>query len=231
MGKEDIEKLLGGLEKAMDEAGRYLLVMEQFILKPEYIFQDTETGEFFFCYLPFYDGSLETDFRSWQEYILKRLDHSQEEAVLWGMISTAGRRRNISALGKFWRAFTSGRRKKQSGSRGKNPRKKMRQTAPREERQKPVEELEYIEVEEGASEETARPAAGRAESRPVEKTILREGKAENTEKTVEREKPEKRNTEARRESWAAEKKKKRLFGKSRIKISKTDRKKARAEKV
>ena len=24
MGKEDIEKLLGGLEKAMDEAGRYL---------------------------------------------------------------------------------------------------------------------------------------------------------------------------------------------------------------
>lgn len=39
MGKEDIEKLLGGLEKAMDEAGRYLLVMEQFILKPEYIFR------------------------------------------------------------------------------------------------------------------------------------------------------------------------------------------------
>lgn len=84
MGKEDIEKLLGGLETAMDEAGRYLLVMEQFILKPEYIFQDTETGEFFFCYLPFYDGSLETDFRELAEYILKRLDHSQEEAVLWG---------------------------------------------------------------------------------------------------------------------------------------------------
>ena len=33
MGKEDIEKLLGGLEKAMDEAGRYLLVMEQFIFR------------------------------------------------------------------------------------------------------------------------------------------------------------------------------------------------------
>ena len=106
----------------------------------------------------------------------------------------------------------------------------MRQTAPREERQKPVEELEYIEVEEGASEETARPAAGRAESRPVEKTILREGKAENTEKTVEREKPEKRNTEARRESWAAEKKKKRLFGKKQDKNIE-NRPKARAEKV
>ncbi len=84
MGKEDIEKLLGGLEKAMDEAGRYLLSMEQFVLKPEYIFQDAETGAFFFCYLPFYEGSLEEDFRELAEYILKRLDHSQEEAVLWG---------------------------------------------------------------------------------------------------------------------------------------------------
>ena len=84
MGKEDIEKLLGGLEKAMDEAGRYLLSMEQFVLKPEYIFHDAETGAFFFCYLPFYEGSLEEDFRELAEYILKRLDHSQEEAVLWG---------------------------------------------------------------------------------------------------------------------------------------------------
>ena len=84
MGKEDIEKLLGGLEKAMDEAGRYLLSMEQFVLKPEYIFRDAETGAFFFCYLPFYEGSLEADFRELAEYILKRLDHSQEEAVLWG---------------------------------------------------------------------------------------------------------------------------------------------------
>ena len=180
MGKEDIEKLLGGLEKAMDEAGRYLLVMEQFILKPEYIFQDTETGEFFFCYLPFYDGSLETDFRELAEYILKRLDHSQEEAVLWGYDIYSRSAEEHFSIGKILesvheRAAKEAVRK----SREKSP-EKMRQTAPREERQKPVEELEYIEVEEGASEETARPAAGRAESRPVEKTILPEGKAENT---------------------------------------------------
>ena len=160
MGKEDIEKLLGGLEKAMDEAGRYLLVMEQFILKPEYIFQDTETGEFFFCYLPFYDGSLETDFRELAEYILKRLDHSQEEAVLWGYDIYSRSAEEHFSIGKILesvheRAAKEAVRK----SREKSP-EKMRQTAPREERQKPVEELEYIEVEEGASEETARPAAG-----------------------------------------------------------------------
>ena len=230
MGKEDIEKLLGGLEKAMDEAGRYLLVMEQFILKPEYIFQDTETGEFFFCYLPFYDGSLETDFRELAEYILKRLDHSQEEAVLWGYDIYSRSAEEHFSIGKILesvheRAAKEAVRK----SREKSP-EKMRQTAPREERQKPVEELEYIEVEEGVSEETARPAAGRAESRPVEKTILREGKAENTEKTVEREKPEKRNTEARREAWAAEKKKKHLFGKKQDKNIENRPKKSKGRK-
>lgn len=84
MTREDIEKLLGGLERALDEAGRYLLDMGQFVLKPEYIFRNVEDGSFAFCYLPFYDGSLEEDFRELSEYILKRLDHSQEEAVLWG---------------------------------------------------------------------------------------------------------------------------------------------------
>ena len=214
----------------MDEAGRYLLVMEQFILKPEYIFQDTETGEFFFCYLPFYDGSLETDFRELAEYILKRLDHSQEEAVLWGYDIYSRSAEEHFSIGKILesvheRAAKEAVRK----SREKSP-ERMRQTAPREERQKPVEELEYIEVEEGASEETARPAAGRAESRPVEKTILREGKTENTEKTVEREKPEKRNTEARREAWAAEKKKKHLFGKKQDKNIENRPKKSKGRK-
>ena len=231
MGKEDIEKLLGGLEKAMDEAGRYLLVMEQFILKPEYIFQDTETGELFFCYLPFYDGSLETDFRELAEYILKRLDHSQEEAVLWGYDIYSRSAEEHFSIGKILesvheRAAKEAVRK----SREKSP-EKMRQTAPREERQKPVEELEYIEVEEGASEETARPATGRAESRPVEKTILREGKAENTEK-LSRERSRRNGTPKQEERPGRQRKRRSVFlEKSRIKISKTDRKKARAEKV
>ena len=84
MKKEDIEALLNSLEKALDEAGRYLLDMRQFVLKPDYIFRDVENGGFSFCYLPFYNGNLEEDFRELAEYILKRLDHNQEEAVLWG---------------------------------------------------------------------------------------------------------------------------------------------------
>lgn len=231
MGKEDIEKLLGGLEKAMDEAGRYLLVMEQFILKPEYIFQDTETGEFFFCYLPFYDGSLETDFRELAEYILKRLDHSQEEAVLWGYDIYSRSAEEHFSIGKILesvheRAAKEAVRK----SREKSP-EKMRQTAPREERQKPVEELEYIEVEEGASEETARPAAGCAESRPVEKQFSVREK-QRIQKKLSRERSRRNGTPKQEERPGRQRKRRSVFlEKSRIKISKTDRKKARAEKV
>ena len=55
MGKEDIEKASRRPGKRpWMKAGRYLLVMEQFILKPEYIFQDTETGEFFFLLSAFF---------------------------------------------------------------------------------------------------------------------------------------------------------------------------------
>ena len=105
----------------MDEAGRYLLVMEQFILKPEYIFQDTETGEFFFCYLPFYDGSLETDFRELAENILKRLDHSQEEAVLWGYDIYSRSAEEHFSIGKILRKRSrDGRRKKQQRKSRKN---------------------------------------------------------------------------------------------------------------
>lgn len=231
MGKEDIEKLLGGLEKAMDEAGRYLLVMEQFILKPEYIFQDTETGEFFFCYLPFYDGSLETDFRELAEYILKRLDHSQEEAVLWGYDIYSRSAEEHFSIGKILesvheRAAKEAVRK----SREKSP-EKMRQTAPREERQKPVEELEYIEVEEGASEETARPAAGVRRAGLWKKQLFVREK-QRIQKKLSRERSRRNGTPKQEERPGRQRKRRSIFlEKSRIKISKTDRKKARAEKV
>lgn len=212
MGKKDIEKLLGGLEKAMDEAGRYLLLIEQFVLKPDYIFQDTETEAFLFCYLPFYDGSLEADFRELAEYILKRLDHSQEEAVLWGYDIYSRSAEEHFSIGKILESVHERAAKEAA----RKAREMVRQTkVPYEERQKPEEEIAYIEVEEGALEEMAAAysAAGRMDSRVLEKAVLREEKAEKTEKAAEKGISEKRNTEAKREAWASEKKKKHLFWK------------------
>ena len=194
MGKKDIEKLLGGLEKAMDEAGRYLLLIEQFVLKPDYIFQDTETEAFLFCYLPFYDGSLEADFRELAEYILKRLDHSQEEAVLWGYDIYSRSAEEHFSIGKILESVHERAAKEAA----RKAREMVRQTkVPYEERQKPEEEIAYIEVEEGALEEMAAAysAAGRMDSRVLEKAVLREEKAEKTEKAAEKGISEKRNTE------------------------------------
>lgn len=215
MGKEDIEKLLGGLEKAMDEAGRYLLSMEQFVLKPEYIFQDAETGAFFFCYLPFYEGSLEEDFRELAEYILKRLDHSQEEAVLWGYDIYSRSAEEHFSIGKILESVHE-RAAKEAARKSRE----TRQPIPviREEKKRPeAEELEYVELEEtGAEEEKenkaerGQPIAGRNRNKVPEKK-------ENTEKTEGREHPEKRDTEEQRKAWAdVQKKKKR----SRRKIRK-----------
>ena len=180
MGKEDIEKLLGGLEKAMDEAGRYLLSMEQFVLKPEYIFQDAETGAFFFCYLPFYEGSLEEDFRELAEYILKRLDHSQEEAVLWGYDIYSRSAEEHFSIGKILESVHE-RAAKEAARKSRE----TRQPIPviREEKKRPeAEELEYVELEEtGAEEEKenkaerGQPIAGRNRNKVPEKK-------ENTEK-------------------------------------------------
>ena len=229
MGKEDIEKLLGGLEKAMDEAGRYLLVMEQFILKPEYIFQDTETGEFFFCYLPFYDGSLETDFRELAEYILKRLDHSQEEAVLWGYDIYSRSAEEHFSIGKILE--TSGRRKKQSGSHGKNPRKRCaRQLRGRKDKSLWKSwNISKWKRELRKKQRVRLPGVRRA---GLWKKQFSVREKQRIQKKLSRERSRRNGTPKQEERPGRQRKRRSVFlEKSRIKISKTDRKKARAEKV
>ena len=216
MGKEDIEKLLGGLEKAMDEAGRYLLVMEQFILKPEYIFQDTETGEFFFCYLPFYDGSLETDFRELAEYILKRLDHSQEEAVLWGYDIYSRSAEEHFSIGKILesvheRAAKEAVRK----SREKSPEKSWNISKWKREFRK--------------KQRVRLPGVRRA---GLWKKQFSVREKQRIQKKLSRERSRRNGTPKQEERPGRQRKRRSIFlEKSRIKISKTDRKKARAEKV
>lgn len=139
MGKQDIEKLLSGLERAMDESGRYLLMMEQFVLKPDYIFRNEETGEFSFCYLPFYEGNLEEDFRELAEYILKRLDHSQEEAVLWGYDIYSRSAEDHFSIGKILESVHE-RTGRETAKRGK-------------EENGEVSEPEYMDFEEGEEDQ------------------------------------------------------------------------------
>ena len=84
MGTEDIRHLLIGIRRGLEEARRYLLNVNNLILDPHYIYIEPESGEVSLCYLPFYKGVVMEGFRALTEYILKNLDHGDEEAVLWG---------------------------------------------------------------------------------------------------------------------------------------------------
>ena len=81
---EDIKALLRGMEAAIEGVLCYFLDACHFIIDPDFIYMDVETKEVFLCYLPFYEGDIVKDFSQLAEYILKKLDHSDEKAVLWG---------------------------------------------------------------------------------------------------------------------------------------------------
>lgn len=84
MGTEDIRQLLNGVSRALEGAREFLLDEKQFLLEPEYIYMDAESLETYLCCLPLHDEDIQGAFQRLAEYILKKLDHEDPEAVLWG---------------------------------------------------------------------------------------------------------------------------------------------------
>lgn len=84
MGVRDIRQLMEGIQKALQGASEYLLDGNDILLDPETIYMNAESREVFLCLLPFHAGNIQEAFRALAEYILKRLDHADREAVLWG---------------------------------------------------------------------------------------------------------------------------------------------------
>lgn len=84
MGRADIERLLEGIRKGVEQAKNYLLDRKDLLLAPEYIYLSPDRREVFLCVLPFSEGTVAQGFSALAEYILKNLDHSDGEAVLWG---------------------------------------------------------------------------------------------------------------------------------------------------
>lgn len=97
MGKEDMERLLEGIRRGVEEAEGYLLDRKDLLLAPEYIYMDPDRKDVFLCVLPFSEGSAAQGFCALAEYLLKSLDHSDREAVLWGYeIYSMAQRDNFS---------------------------------------------------------------------------------------------------------------------------------------
>ena len=81
MGVEDLRLIFGGFVKAMEDAAEYLMNPGQFIISPEYIYTDIEKQEIYFCMMPGYEKE---QFQFLTEYILPKIDHQDQDAVILG---------------------------------------------------------------------------------------------------------------------------------------------------
>ena len=87
IGAEALRKLFEQLLDLLDELGQYLLTPDGLVLQPELVFADANLETFSFCYLP---GKLRTagcfqqQVRELMEYLLPKLDHQEQDAVVLG---------------------------------------------------------------------------------------------------------------------------------------------------
>ena len=84
MGVEDLRLIFGGFVKAMEDAAEYLMNPGQFIISPEYIYTDIEKQEIYFCMMPGYEKDNKEQFQFLTEYILPKIDHQDQDAVILG---------------------------------------------------------------------------------------------------------------------------------------------------
>ena len=84
MGVEDLRLIFGDFVKAMEDAAEYLMNPGQFIISPEYIYTDIEKQEIYFCMMPGYEKDIKEQFQFLTEYILPKIDHQDQDAVILG---------------------------------------------------------------------------------------------------------------------------------------------------
>ena len=96
IGAEVLRKLFEQLLDLLEELGQYLLVPDGLVLQPELVFADANLENFSFCYLPGkqrHTECFQKQIRELMEYLLPKLDHQEQDAVVLGY----GLYREISA--------------------------------------------------------------------------------------------------------------------------------------
>lgn len=83
MGKEELEKLFGGIKRALENMEKYLMDMECLALEPEYLFVHSSEGNIDLLYCPYKKENFEQKAYDFAEYILNRVNHEDEQAVVY----------------------------------------------------------------------------------------------------------------------------------------------------
>lgn len=81
---EDLQLIFGSFVQVMEQMTEYLLNPEQILLQPEYIYMDVEKQMLYFCYLPGEKREIKKQFQTLTEYVLPKIDHGDEQAVMLG---------------------------------------------------------------------------------------------------------------------------------------------------
>lgn len=77
--REWIRNFVWSLKQIQQELGRFLLDMRNILWYPEQIFQDLESDDFSFLYVPYYEG--EASFSKLIEFWVEHMDYKDEELV------------------------------------------------------------------------------------------------------------------------------------------------------
>lgn len=84
MKLEDVRIILIGLTGAIAVIQEYMLDERHVVLLPEYIFIRRESREIRLLFHPFYEEDIRDGIREFADYLIGRIDHTEQQAVLMG---------------------------------------------------------------------------------------------------------------------------------------------------
>ncbi|MDK2807285.1 MAG: hypothetical protein PWP24_14 [Clostridiales bacterium] len=79
--KDDIILMTEGVLEGLLEAKKYLLLEDNVVVDPNYLFMNPEGGSVSLCYIPGYNQSMKEQLSKLFEFILDRVDYEKEQAV------------------------------------------------------------------------------------------------------------------------------------------------------
>lgn len=83
-GRQELEDLFISVLRMMECLDEYLMNRDFLLLQPSCIFQNNENNTYSFVWIPVRQGKMELEFRQLTEYILPKIDHTDQEAVTLG---------------------------------------------------------------------------------------------------------------------------------------------------
>ncbi|HBY71187.1 MAG TPA: hypothetical protein DEG06_02995, partial [Lachnospiraceae bacterium] len=77
-----VRKIFQNLMNTIEKSYDYLLLPDDFLLVPEYVYLDINTDLPYLCYLPGYQNNVKEQMSGFIEYIMNKVDYNDKEAVL-----------------------------------------------------------------------------------------------------------------------------------------------------